>query len=115
MATREILLQHNRPVRIAGTLRIECVAGRVWLTVAEHAVDVFLRPGESYALEWPEMALVEALDRGRGGAAAGARIALHVRPSAWCRLIDRAAVVLSSLHERMRALRQPRRGDPLAG
>jgi hypothetical protein len=102
-----ITLQHNRPLRIAGTTRIECIAGRVWLTQTGMAGDVFLHAGDSYALDWPDMALVEALGE--------ARIILHVAPVAWRRFFAAGAAVLSSLHERMRAVRLTRRRTPLAG
>jgi hypothetical protein len=102
-----LTLEHNRPVRIAGSTRIECVAGRVWLTQTGVAGDVFLWTGDSYTLDWPDMALVEALGE--------ARIILHVAPAAWRRLITTGVAVLSSLHERMRTLRLMRRRTPLAG
>lgn len=101
-----ITLLHNRPLRIAGTVRIECVAGRIWLTQTGKAGDVFLRAGDSYALDWPDMALAEALGE--------ARIVLYAAPSAWRRILAVGAAVLSSSHERMRAMRLGRRRDPLA-
>jgi hypothetical protein len=105
-----LTLEHNRPVRIAGSTRIECVAGRVWLTRtggAGASSDIFLRAGDAYQLAWPESALVEALGQ--------ARIMLHAEPSTGRRLIALVAGVLSSLHERMRTLRLMRRRTPLAG
>ncbi|MDP1652223.1 MAG: DUF2917 domain-containing protein [Rhodocyclaceae bacterium] len=106
-----ITLQHNRPLRIAGTTRIECVAGRVWLTHTGMAGDVFLRAGDSYALDWPDMVLVEAL----GAAPSEAQIVLHAAPAIGWRIIAVGAAVLSSMHERMRAVRLTRRRTPLAG
>ena len=44
-----LTLQHNRPLRIAGATRIECVAGTVWLTRTGGASDVFLRAGDAGA------------------------------------------------------------------
>lgn len=114
-----VALHHNRPLRIAGTTTIECLAGQVWLTVSGGG-DTFLRPGERYALTWPEMALVEALGSG------GARIVLHA-PAPFWRRVDRSPsrrnrllpAVLSSLHEllvrSLRTVRRFRRRNPLAG
>lgn len=105
-----LTLQHNRPLRIAGALRIECVAGTVWLTRTGGAGDVFLRAGEAYALGRHDVALAEALG--------GARIRLLRAPSRWCRVLAAATGVLSSWHERMRTLRVVRwtgRRTPLAG
>lgn len=114
-----VALHHNRPLRIAGTTTIECLAGQVWLTVSNGG-DTFLHPGERYALAWPEMALVEALGRG------GARLALHAPAPCWrgaggspSRQNRLLPAVLSSLHEflmrKLRTVRRPRRRDPVAG
>lgn len=111
MRTQELKLQYNRPVRIAGTTTIECVAGRVWLTRTGGAGDLFLRPGERLTLEWPDMVLAEAL----GAASGGARLVLHRPVSLWRRALERARLVLSSMNERMRALRRVGRRGPLAG
>jgi hypothetical protein len=102
-----LTLEHNCPMRIAGAMRIECVAGRVWLTQTGKSGDVFLRAGDAYELAGPESALVEALGQ--------ARITLHAAPSTGQRLFGLAAGVLSYLHERMRTLRLMRRRTPLAG
>ncbi len=102
-----LALEHNRPAWVSGATRIECVAGRVWLTHGDGSGDVFLRSGDVYVLSWPERALVEALGE--------ARIALHAEPGTWRRLLARGAGVLSSLHERMRTLRFERRRGSLAG
>jgi hypothetical protein len=102
-----LALEHNRPVWIGGATRIECVAGRVWLTRTNGSGDVFLGAGDAYALAWPEHALVEALGQ--------ARITVHAEPLVGQRLIALVAGVLSSLHERMRTLRFERRRTPLAG
>jgi hypothetical protein len=102
-----LTLEHNRPVRIAGSVRIECVSGTIWLTNMEIAGDVFLHTGDHYELAWPESVLVEALGQ--------ARIMLHAEPATGRRLIALVAGVLSSLHERMRTLRLMRRRTPLAG
>jgi len=102
-----LALEHNRPVWISGATRIECVAGRVWLTRTHGRSDVFLCAGDAYVLTRSEHALAEALGQ--------ARIALHAEPSAGRRLIALVAGVLSSLHERMRTLRFDRRRTHLAG
>lgn len=80
MESEDIRLRYNRPLRVAGTTRIECVAGKVWLTVTGAAGDVFLHPGESFTVEWPDMALTEAL----GEEAGGAHVRLHP-PRRWWR------------------------------
>ena len=104
---KKLALEHNRPVWISGAVRIECVAGRVWLTRTNGSGDIFLRAGDAHALGWKERALVEALGQ--------ARITLHAAPSTGQRLFALATGVLSSLNERMRTLRFDRRRTPLAG
>ncbi len=107
MENQAIALQHNRPLRIAGPTRIECRAGRVWLTQAHGAGDVFLRVGDSYRLDWGGMVLVEALG--------SAHIVLQAPPSRLRHLRRAGRFLLSSLHELMRALRWARRRGSLAG
>lgn len=107
MEKQTIALQHNRPLRIAGPTRIECRAGRLWLTQTGGAGDVFLRAGDSYHLDWPEMVLVEALG--------SAHIVLQAPPSRLRHLRRAGRFLLSSLHELMRAMRGSRRHRPLAG
>ncbi|MEW6512626.1 MAG: DUF2917 domain-containing protein [Pseudomonadota bacterium] len=102
-----LALEHNRPVWISGATRIECVAGRVWLTRTHGAGDVFIYAGDSYMLARSEYALAEALGQ--------ARITLHAAPTTGWRLFALVAGVLSSWHERMRTLRFDRRRTPLAG
>jgi hypothetical protein len=102
-----LALEHNRPVWITGATRIECVAGRVWLTCTNGSGDVFLRAGDAYVLAGSEHALAEALGQ--------ARITLQAEPSTGRRLFALVAGVLSSLHERMRTLRFERWRTPLAG
>lgn len=102
-----ITLQHNRPLRIAGTTRIECIAGVVWLTQTGMAADVFLRAGGSYALDWPDMVLAEGIGE--------AQVILHADPGVWRRILDGATGVLSLFHERLRTVRHTRRRTPLAG
>lgn len=102
-----LALEHNRPVWITGATRIECVAGRVWLTRTNGNGDIFLCTGDSFALARSECALAEALGQ--------ARIVLHAEPAAGRRLFALVAGVLSLFHERMRTLRFDRRRTPLAG
>lgn len=106
-----LALEHNHPVWITGGTRIECVAGRVWLTRTNGSGDVFLGAGDTYVLTGAEHALAEALGPARGPA----RIALQTEPAPGWRLFALVAGVLSSLHERMRTLRFERRRTPLAG
>lgn len=102
-----LALEHNRPVWITGTTRIECVAGRVWLTRTNGSGDVFLRAGDAYALDGSDRVLAEALGQ--------ARITLQTAPATGRRLFARVVGVLSSLYERMRTLRFEGRRTPLAG
>lgn len=105
-----LALEHNRPVWITGATRIECVAGRVWLTHTDGSGasgDIFLRAGDAYVLAGSEHALAEALGQ--------ARITLQAAPAPGWQLFAWVAGVLSSLHERMRTLRFERRRTPLAG
>lgn len=111
MRIQEFLLHYNRPVRITGALVLECTHGCVWLTRTGGAGDIFLRPGDRYRLDWPDMVLVEALHE----AGNGARLLLHETEPLWRRAIGSLGPVLSSLHERMRALRRVGRRGPLAG
>lgn len=106
---KTITLQHNRPLRIDGAARIECIAGRVWLTSAGQAGDVFLRAGESFTVDGRGLALIEALGT--------ARVVLQPPSLPWMRAIaiPKRWFLLSSPHERMRAMRFPRRRTPLAG
>jgi hypothetical protein len=94
-------------VWITGVTRIECIAGKVWLTRTNGSGDIFMCAGDAYALAGSEYALVEALGQ--------ARITLQTAPATGRRLFARVAGVLSSLHERMRTLRFERRRTPLAG
>jgi hypothetical protein len=124
MRTAEIRLQHNRPQRIAGRLRIECVAGRVWLTCSGRTGDVFLGPGDNYVLDRSETALLEALADMVGDNTCSAHIMLHVTPPLWRRIVsrvrnfflsyaDRRASQYSGIH--LRVVRFPGRRDSMAG
>lgn len=63
----ELCLADNAPVRLsrARGVRVTCMAGRVWLTVAGEAGDIFLRPGQSHVIAADGLALLEALGDGR--------------------------------------------------
>jgi hypothetical protein len=83
MWTREIELQHNRPLRVERSgATIECKAGTVWVTNPALAGDLFLRAGERQRLPGGTT-LVEALGC--------ARIVLHPRATPW----HRAAAAVS--------------------
>jgi len=102
-----ITLHHNCPVRLVGPLRIECVAGIVWLTRTGGAGDIFLHAGECLMLRRGESALGEALR--------AASVALYPAPTAWTWGVRALAAVLSWAHEHVRTLRIPRRRTPVAG
>jgi hypothetical protein len=102
-----ISLHHNCPVRLAGPLRIECVAGIVWLTHTGGAGDLFLRAGDRVTLARGEAALGEALG--------GACVTLYPVPTVSARGVRALAAVLSWAHERMRTLHIPWRRTPVAG
>ncbi|TXI76953.1 MAG: DUF2917 domain-containing protein [Dokdonella sp.] len=63
----ELCLAHNVPVRLpfAKGTRVICVEGVLWLTVSGEAGDVFLRPGEVYAIHGRGPAVLEAIGGGR--------------------------------------------------
>jgi len=107
-----ITLQHNRPLRIVRATRIECIAGRVWLTSAGQAGDVFLRAGERFTVDGRGLALIEALGTAR----------VVLQPPAlpllrWMRAIaiPKRWFLLSSPDGLLRAMRLPQRRTPLAG
>lgn len=102
-----IQLENNRPVWIAGALRVECMVGRVWLTRTGGAGDIFLRAGESLEIAPADRMLAEGLGE--------ARIVLHPESATWRRAFAGVAGVLSSWHERVRTVRFARRRTPLAG
>lgn len=62
----EIHLFSNRPLRLnkARGLRIACVSGTIWITIAGQQEDIFLRPGEQHTLRNNGLALVEAIGSG---------------------------------------------------
>jgi hypothetical protein len=112
MTNRDLFLQHNRPLRIdaMGTaVLVKCLAGTVWLTSSGRAGDVFLKAGESFTLDGSGLTLIEGLG--------DARVVLQPPVSRWMNAITVAKgwFLLSSLHERMRTVRFPRRRNPLAG
>ncbi len=45
----------------ARNVRIVCLRGTVWLTLAGHLADVFLQSGESYIIGNNKLALLEAI------------------------------------------------------
>lgn len=69
----QLSLQHgvfqlgaDRPLafRRAKGVRVECLAGRIWLTLEGRAGDIVLGPGESWRLDSHGLALVEGLPQG---------------------------------------------------
>ncbi|HLA36393.1 MAG TPA: DUF2917 domain-containing protein [Rhodocyclaceae bacterium] len=59
-------LDADRPlaVRRAKGVWIECLAGRIWLTVEGNVGDIVLAPGEFYRVENNGLTLVEGLPQG---------------------------------------------------
>lgn len=82
-----ITLQHNRPLRIVGATRLECVAGTAWLTRTGGAGDIFLRTGDAFILAGPDEVLVEALGQ--------AQIRVSPVPTPWRRRMSRSPLNLT--------------------
>ncbi len=102
-----VKLENDRPVWLAGALRIECVAGRVWLTHTDGAGDIFLRAGDVLVLAPADRVLAEGLGT--------AQVKLLAVASGWHDIRSRVLAVLSFSHERVRTVRFARRRTPLAG
>ena len=105
-----VKLENDRPVWIAGALRIECVAGRVWLTRTGDMGDmgdIFLHAGDVMVLVPGDRVLAEGLGT--------AHVKLIAVPSGWHDICRGALSVLSFSHERLRTVRFARRRTPLAG
>jgi hypothetical protein len=67
LGSGELCLRHGitlRLVRAAG-LRIDCLGGKVWITEAGEAADIFLAAGESYRIAGQGLALIESIGDGR--------------------------------------------------
>jgi hypothetical protein len=67
LGSGELCLRHGQPIRVtrAPGLRVSCVAGMIWITVAGEAADVFLAPGQSYRIKDQGLALIESIGEGR--------------------------------------------------
>lgn len=67
LGSGELCLRHGEPLRLARAsgLRINCLAGNIWITVAGEPADVFLMPGQSYRIKGQGLALIESIGAGR--------------------------------------------------
>ena len=67
LGSGELCLRHGEPIRIARApgLRVSCVAGMIWITVAGEPSDVFLSPGQSWRINGQGLALIESIGAGR--------------------------------------------------
>lgn len=59
----ELLLPHQGLLRLeqARGLQIQCMAGRVWVTMAGRSDDIFLDAGETLTVSHPGVTLVEGM------------------------------------------------------
>lgn len=67
LGSGELCLQRGEPIRLtrASGLRIRCLSGTVWITVAGDSADIFLEPGQVWQISGPGLALIESIDAGR--------------------------------------------------
>lgn len=67
LGSGEICLKDNQPLRLddARGLRIECIAGTVWITEVAMPDDVFLLPGQSHRITGNGLSLIEGVGGGR--------------------------------------------------
>lgn len=67
LGSGELCLRHGKPLRLvrAAGLRVDCLAGNIWITVAGESADVFLRAGECYRIKNRGLALIESIGDGR--------------------------------------------------
>jgi hypothetical protein len=67
LGSGELCLRHGEPLRLvrAAGLRVDCLAGNIWITVAGEPADVFLRAGECYRIKKRGVALIESIGEGR--------------------------------------------------
>lgn len=79
LGSGELCLRHGDPLRLvrAAGLRIECLAGEIWITVAGEAADIFLMAGDSYRIAGQGLALIESIGDGR------VRLAMARPASGW--------------------------------
>jgi len=57
------LLREGHPLRLQGArgVTIHCLSGRLWLTTAGQADDIFLHPGQCHTVDAGGLTLIEAL------------------------------------------------------
>ena len=96
LGSGELCLRHGMPLRLvrAAGLRIDCLAGNIWITVAGEAADIFLMAGDSYRITGQGLALIESIGNGQ------VRLAMARPPGGWMRKLVRqkhaaGAMVLS--------------------
>jgi len=67
LGSGELCLRHGVPLRVvrAAGLRIDCLGGKIWITVAGEAADIFLMAGDSYRIDAQGLALIESIGDGR--------------------------------------------------
>lgn len=67
LGSGELCLRHGDPLRVvrAAGLRIDCLGGKIWITVAGETADIFLMAGESYRITGQGLALIESIGDGR--------------------------------------------------
>lgn len=63
----EIDLPADRPIRLnrAQGIRLRCITGTIWITVAGQTEDIFLSPGESWQIAGNGLCLIESIADGR--------------------------------------------------
>lgn len=66
LGSGELCLRHGVPLRVARAagLRIDCLGGKIWITVAGEAADIFLMAGDSYRITGQGLALIESVGDG---------------------------------------------------
>ena len=77
--SRVLPLSANRPVvlrRVRG-MRVDCLEGVVWLTVAGVPGDTLLQPGMAYVIPANGLVLMEALPEARIRLFSPARVSIH--------------------------------------
>lgn len=85
-STLELLHNVPVPLRTRCGLRITCTAGKIWLTVAGEAGDIFLLPGESHDLRGPGLALLEGIGNAQARLQ-GAQPRWRLLPQTWWRVL----------------------------
>jgi hypothetical protein len=67
LGSGELCLRHGVPLRLVGAagLCIDCQGGKIWITEAGEAADIFLMAGDSYRIAGQGLALIESIGDGR--------------------------------------------------